>query len=482
MPRIRHHLRNAFIPHHGNEYRPHALRRPWLRTYAAIMIAVKVVTVVAISLYASEARVSDVSPSSIVSLTNKERQQRKLTTLKTNPLLTKAAEAKANDMARKEYFAHVSPKGTTPWYWFKQAGYTYTYAGENLALDFVSSEDVMAAWLRSPSHRSNVLSTKYKDIGVAVVTANMNGATSLIVVQMFGAPTPATSTKKVTVPAQTPSPAQTKQTATGTPVPAKVLGESAQASPVAPDVPTILTPDAGSLVRTARPEIVGQAEPGSTVTLLLNGIRVATATADVSGVYTLVPGEDVSEGNLTLQTTATARGLTSDLSPLRTVIVDTQPPAIEVQRSVALPSYLIADGYDAVVQVEGQPATVQLSAGGTVAQLVERQGVYSGTIQLVPSSVAGVIRVQAVDTAGNRVQSVFTDTDLLTTGVVSSSEGPIVSAIRFLFFSRAFLGLFLVGILVLSLLNIFIHWRHQHHPTIIATLLVLVLGGTLLIV
>jgi hypothetical protein len=125
---------------------------------------------------------------------------------------------------------------------------------------------------------------------------------------------------------------------------------------------------------------------------------------------------------------------------------------------------------------------VQLSAGGTVAQLVERQGVYTGTIQLAPTSVAGAIRVQAVDTAGNRIQSVFADPDLLTTGVVSSSEGPIVSAIRFLFFSRAFLGLFLVGILVLSLLNIFIHWRHQHHPTIIATLLVLVLGGTLLIV
>ena len=47
-----------------------------------------------------------------------------------------AAQAKADDMATKGYFAHTSPDGKNSWYWFKQAGYTFTYAGENLALDF----------------------------------------------------------------------------------------------------------------------------------------------------------------------------------------------------------------------------------------------------------------------------------------------------------------------------------------------------------
>jgi uncharacterized protein YkwD len=43
---------------------------------------------------------------------------------------------KANDMATLSYFAHTSPSGLTPWHWFAKANYVFSYAGENLAIDF----------------------------------------------------------------------------------------------------------------------------------------------------------------------------------------------------------------------------------------------------------------------------------------------------------------------------------------------------------
>src|SRR5882724_3306911 len=59
--------------------------------------------------------------SDVVSLVNTERVQNNVGTLAENALLDKAAEAKANDMASKGYFAHVSPDGTVPWHWIQAA-------------------------------------------------------------------------------------------------------------------------------------------------------------------------------------------------------------------------------------------------------------------------------------------------------------------------------------------------------------------------
>lgn len=485
MVSLRHYLKNTFIPHHGNDYRPHAWRQPWIHIYAGVIVGVKIITVVAIALYAGAARVSDVTPSSVISLTNKARQERKLATLKTNPLLTKAAESKANDMIRQQYFAHISPKGVTPWTWFKQAGYSYSYAGENLALDFVSGEDVVDAWLQSPSHRSNLLGSKYKDIGVAVASGKINGVTSLVVVQMFGAPVPAPATKKVTVPAQTPSPTITKQEIAATPTPppptiTKVLGEEiVSAPPVAPDVPTIVTPGENSLVRTGQPEVIGRAEPGSTATLYINGTRMATTTVDTTGVYTLVSSESLIDGTTTIQVSATARGLTSSLTDGRKVLIDTQPPSVDVQRSIILPSYLLTDGYDTIVEVSGQPTAVTVTAGAQSVPLVVRADTYIGNIQIPSNLVAGVVRVQAADQAGNQVQTVLADPGLFTTGVVSSTSGPLFDTLRLVFFSRAFMSILLSALLIMACLNIFVQWRHQHHPTVVASLLVVFLGGTI---
>src|SRR6185436_7850636 len=100
--------------------------------------------------------------------------------------LNKAAMAKAQDMVKNGYFAHESPQGISPWYWFKQAGYVYKYAGENLAVGFVDSKTVYDAWFNSPSHKANLLNKNYTQVGTAIVSG-FDG-NSIVVVQEFGRP------------------------------------------------------------------------------------------------------------------------------------------------------------------------------------------------------------------------------------------------------------------------------------------------------
>lgn len=129
---------------------------------------------------------SQISPTKIIELTNKERLNAGDTTLKENAELDAAALAKVTDMFQNNYWAHVSPTGTEPWYFITQAGYKYQHAGENLARDFSNPTDIVAAWMASPTHRQNLLDNRYQDIGVAVMDGYLNGVETTLVVQMFG--------------------------------------------------------------------------------------------------------------------------------------------------------------------------------------------------------------------------------------------------------------------------------------------------------
>ena len=124
----------------------------------------------------------------LVNLTNQSRVNNNVAQLKINPLLEKAAQMKADDMATKGYFAHNTPDGKTPWYWFDQAGYKYTYAGENLAVNFQNSEEVENAWLASRGHFLNIVNPHYTEIGIATSTGIYKGREAIFVVQMFGSP------------------------------------------------------------------------------------------------------------------------------------------------------------------------------------------------------------------------------------------------------------------------------------------------------
>jgi uncharacterized protein YkwD len=133
---------------------------------------------------------SDFSATSLLDATNQQRGADHEPGLTINQQLSAAAQAKADDMAAKDYWSHNSPDGRTPWSFITAAGYSYEAAGENLAYGFASGSDVVSAWMQSPTHRANVLNDNYKNVGFGVAEAqNYQGSgPETIVVAEYGEP------------------------------------------------------------------------------------------------------------------------------------------------------------------------------------------------------------------------------------------------------------------------------------------------------
>ncbi|MDD5567539.1 MAG: CAP domain-containing protein [Patescibacteria group bacterium] len=122
----------------------------------------------------------------VVYLTNQERAKNNLAPLALNARLTAAAHQKARDMLAQGYFDHTSPDGREPWDFISAADYPYTFAGENLAINFINPLTTFQAWMNSPSHRDNILFPQYQEIGVATHSAEFKGKMTTVTVQLFG--------------------------------------------------------------------------------------------------------------------------------------------------------------------------------------------------------------------------------------------------------------------------------------------------------
>lgn len=131
---------------------------------------------------------TSISAGEVIKLTNEERAKNGLAPLAINAALSQAALAKAQHMFTEQYWAHVSPSGREPWDFIRNSGYAYTVAGENLARDFMQSNDMVSAWMASPTHRANIVGTEYEETGVAVINGELKGTETTLVIQLFGKP------------------------------------------------------------------------------------------------------------------------------------------------------------------------------------------------------------------------------------------------------------------------------------------------------
>lgn len=129
---------------------------------------------------------SNINAGDLLKYTNNKRLNAGVGELTVNSKLTAAAQQKAEYMFKHNYWAHIAPDGTDPWSFIIGQDYDYLYAGENLAKNFSASKDVVEAWYKSPSHRENLISGKYTDVGFAVVDGVLDGYETTLVVQMFG--------------------------------------------------------------------------------------------------------------------------------------------------------------------------------------------------------------------------------------------------------------------------------------------------------
>lgn len=198
---MRRHLKNTFIPHHGNNFRPQ------LVSGSGILVLVLLVTLAfGFSLFRGFIAnrgaefTAAVLPAVLVDLANEDRASEDLPALAVSPLLEEAARMKAEHMAEHGYFAHKSPDGIDPWYWIYRSGYTFVEAGENLAVNFTDSRDAQRAWMDSPGHRANIMNGDFTEVGIAAAPGVYKGKDTVFVVQMFGRPAAPMVARAVSAP------------------------------------------------------------------------------------------------------------------------------------------------------------------------------------------------------------------------------------------------------------------------------------------
>ena len=180
-------LSHLFIPKESNNHRAKVLHHTNILLTIVFLLLATFLTQKIKATFPSVLGISaDISSEQLIMLTNKERQNAGVGSLVINDKLTQAANEKANDMFEYDYWAHNSPTGKTPWTFIKSAGYNYIYAGENLARGFSTPEDVIRAWMESPDHRANMLSSNYRDVGFAVKLGKLNGEETVLIVEEFG--------------------------------------------------------------------------------------------------------------------------------------------------------------------------------------------------------------------------------------------------------------------------------------------------------
>lgn len=107
----------------------------------------------------------------VVSLVNAERAAHGLPALALNPSLSSYARVKSQDLHTNRYFSHNSPVYGSPFTMMRSFGISYRHAGENIAMGYFTPEAVVAAWMASDSHRANILSTGYSQLGVGYVAS-----------------------------------------------------------------------------------------------------------------------------------------------------------------------------------------------------------------------------------------------------------------------------------------------------------------------
>jgi len=182
-------FRNFFLPCHITKKRAHLIKHNFFVLYSGIFLFF------ILSINASQRLLpgvlgyaSSIKITELHQATNDYRVRNDLPKLILSAQLSKAAEEKAKYMFEKNFWAHTAPDGTEPWAFFVMKDYSYMYAGENLAKNFADARSVVDAWIASPTHKENLISSNFQEVGYAVMDGILDGKETTIVVQFFGTP------------------------------------------------------------------------------------------------------------------------------------------------------------------------------------------------------------------------------------------------------------------------------------------------------
>lgn len=236
-----------------------------------------------------------ITPQNLIDQHNALRRSAGLPALKLNNTLAVSAQRKAQAMLETNCWSHYCPSGKEPWDFFKEAGYTYKVAGENLAEGFFSVESVIQAWMNSPTHKENILRGDYEEIGFGIVQGSFQGRNNNVIIAVhFGTPSVAGVSVGTSPNAQLPS-------------------------------PTILNPQSGQALNTQEVTISGTAPQASEVRVFNNGELLTTIDAN-QGIFTRTQFFGPGDYTLTAQSRVGERSATS--TPVRFSVDVTSDPII----------------------------------------------------------------------------------------------------------------------------------------------------------
>ncbi|HOV34786.1 MAG TPA: CAP domain-containing protein [Candidatus Dojkabacteria bacterium] len=344
-------IKNCLVPNKNNSYKAYLLRKTAIVIYSIVLLLVNSFGGV---LGIEQVQASTITPENIIALTNAERTNLGLPTLSYNAQLSSAALAKANDMFEKQYWDHFGPNGETPWQFIRGAGYTYVYAGENLAKGFKTSEGVVEAWMASPTHRANIVSSNYRDIGVAVVEGTLQGKQTVLVVQMFGTLPGQVESASVTN-SETPAVTHQSETITST-KPVKTSGEE-QIKSI-----SIAIPVNGETYRDPALKVSGNVEnvEGEYGVEVVENGEVVAHTTSTSSEWSASRLSDWSDGSHTI--TAGIKGTSVNSSPV-SFNIDSTPPQIDVD---SLKVQEVDDSYVLSFTVSEAPQLAEVVSGSKI--------------------------------------------------------------------------------------------------------------------
>lgn len=118
----------------------------------------------------------------LLCLMNRARARFGLPPLRANRCLHRVASRHAHDMVHRRYFGHVTPNGWDPGRRARASGYVPRSArwsvGENIAWGVAAAARpawIVRNWMRSPGHRHNILSRRFRDAGIGVARGTPTG-------------------------------------------------------------------------------------------------------------------------------------------------------------------------------------------------------------------------------------------------------------------------------------------------------------------
>ena len=128
---------------------------------------------------------------------NRFRREKGREELVSSPTLDRAAQAHAEDMIRRSYYAHRNPEGDTAGDRVRAAGYGRPlFVSENIAKGPFEPAETVERWMASSGHRANILRAKAREVGGGVAFGENDNGFEVVWVQVLASPRRSSREKK----------------------------------------------------------------------------------------------------------------------------------------------------------------------------------------------------------------------------------------------------------------------------------------------